>query len=98
MADAKQTEKEPTGNVVLAKFKKEAQKEDRGKNWRRVSEAVDAARTAYCGSWCSNNADEKLVSFEKAVGDLIEVLQKIKDGELKLGGLGDEKEGISILE
>ena len=100
MADEK-TKKEPSGNVVLDKFKKDNQREDKWKKWRPIDDAVSAARKAYTGSqWCGceGKNEEKTVSFDKALGDLIDVLQKMKDGEIKLGGLGDEKEGISILE
>jgi hypothetical protein len=91
------TQKEDSGNsvnVVLKKFQKDNQREDKSKKWRGVDQAVSAARQAYCGSYCPKE-DEKTVSFEKSLGDLIEVLQKIKDGDVKLGGLiDDSKMGI----
>lgn len=96
MAEDEEKESKNSVNVVLAKFKKDNQREDKSKKWRKIDEAVSAARQAYCGSWCNNGKEEKLVSYEKALGDLIEVLQKIKDGDIKLGGLGDE-DGISIV-
>ncbi|QLG69732.1 MAG: hypothetical protein CH104c_0501 [Candidatus Woesebacteria bacterium] len=99
MADEKENkkpeEKETTDNVVLAKFKKDQAKEDRRKKWRVVEEAVSAARQAYCGSW-DNNKDEKLVSFDTALKDLIEVLNKVAEGEIKLGGLGENEGGIEL--
>lgn len=82
--------KEQTGNVVLKKFKKDQDREDKNKKWRKVEDAVSAARRAYVGSF-EPDPDEKTVSFEKAVGDLVEVLQKIKSGDLKLGGLGEDE-------
>jgi len=87
-------EKETTGNVVLKKFQRDQDKEDKSKKWRKVDDAVQAARRAYIGSF-EPKEGEKTVSFEKAVGDLIEVLQKIKTGDIKLGGLGEE-EGIEL--
>lgn len=79
-------EQSDTDNVVLAKFKKTQSKEDKHKKWRIVEESVSAARCAYIGSWDSNK-EEKTVPFDTAVKDLIEVLQKVLDGEIKLGGL-----------
>jgi len=93
----KKEEKQPKGNVVLDKFKKDQTRENKNKKWNKVDDAVSAARQAYVGSY-NPDPDEKTVSFEKALGDLIEVLQKIKDGDIKLGGLGEEKEGIAIEE
>lgn len=78
-----------TGNVVLAKFKKDQDRQNRRKKWDKVDDAVQAARTAYTGGY-EPDENEKTVSFEKAVGDLVEVLQKIKAGELKLGGMGSD--------
>ena len=90
-------EKESTqGNVVLAKFKKDQKKEDRHKKWRVVSEAVDAARQAYTGGYGTPKDDVKLASFDTTVEDLIEVLQKILKGEVKLGGLGENCGGIEL--
>lgn len=91
----KKEKKETSGNVVLEKFKKENTREDKSRKWRKIDEAVSAARQAYCGSW-NPQPDETTVSFDRALGDLIEVLQKIKDGEIKLGGLGDDKNGLDI--
>lgn len=91
MAD--QIQKEDSGNsvnVVLKKFQKDNQREDKSKKWRGVDQAVSAARQAYCGSW-NPQKDETTVSFDKAIGDLIEVLQKMKGGDIKLGGLIDDK-------
>lgn len=82
--------KETTGNVVLKKFQKDQARENKNKKWRKVEDAVQAARRAYVGSF-EPEPDEKTVSFEKALGDLVEVLQKIKGGDLKLGGLGEEE-------
>ena len=87
--------KETTENVVLKKFKKDQTRENKNKRWNKVEDAVQAARRAYTGGY-EPSQDEKTVSFEKAVGDLIEVLQKIKSGELKLGGLNSE--GIELPE
>ena len=83
-------EKATTGNVVLNKFKKDQSRENKQKKWNAVDDATRVARQAYVGSFEPRDT-EKTVSFEKAVGDLIEVLQKIKSGELKLGGLESEK-------
>ncbi len=94
MAEEKK-EKETTGNVVLNKFKKDQAKENKNKKWDKVSDAVQAARTAYTGGYEHSDPEVKTVSFEKALGDLIEVLQKIKSGELKLGGLGEE-DGVEL--
>jgi hypothetical protein len=80
---------ETTGNVVLKKFKKDQTRDDKNKKWRKVEDAVQSARRAYVGSFEPNN-EEKTVSFEKALGDLIEVLQKIKGGDIELGGLTEE--------
>ena len=91
MAEEKNNTK---GNVVMAKFKKDQNRENKDKKWNKVSDAVSAARQAYVGSY-NPDPDEKTVNFEKALGDLIEVLGKIKSGSLKLGGLGDSK-GIEI--
>ncbi len=88
--------KETTGNVVMAKFKKDQAKENKRKRWNKVDDAVSAARRAYMGGYEPND-NEQTVSFEKAVGDLTEVLQKIKSGEIKLGGLG-ENDGLEISE
>lgn len=93
----KKEEKQPKGNVVLDKFKKDQTREDKKKKWNKVDDAVQAARKAYTGGY-EPNSDEKTVSFEKALGDLIEVLQKIKGGDIKLGGLGEDKEGIAVEE
>jgi len=87
--------KETTGNVVLNKFKKDQTRENKNKKWNKVDDAVYAARKAYTGSF-EPNSDEKTVSFERALGDLIEVLQKIKSGDLKMGGL--ENEGVELPE
>lgn len=95
MAEEKQ-EKEPKGNVVLEKFKKDQVREDKHKKWNRVEDATQAARRAYTGGYGPENEEEKTVSFEKALGDLVEVLQKIKSGELKLGGL--KSEGLEVPE
>lgn len=83
------------GNVVLAKFKKDQAKEDRRKKWRVVEEAVSAARQAYCGSW-DHNKEEKLASFDTSLKDLIEVLNGVLEGEIKLGGLGENEGGIEL--
>lgn len=89
------TEKQDTGgNVVLAKFKKTQAREDKHKKWRVIEDAVSAARSAYMGSWDASK-DEKTVPFDTAVKDLTEVLNKVLDGNIKLGGLGDE-EGLVI--
>lgn len=88
--------KETTGNVVLKKFKRDQAKENKDKKWNKVSDAVRAARDAYTGGYGETGLEKiETVSFEKALGDLIEVLQKIKSGDLKLEGLG-EKEGIEL--
>ncbi len=91
----KKAEKDTTDNVVLAKFKKDQAKEDRRKKWHIVEDAVSAARQAYCGSY-DPNKDEKLAEFDTALKDLIEVLQKVLDGEIKLGGLGEDQGGIGV--
>lgn len=88
--------KQPTGNVVLAKFKKEQERTNKRRKWNRVDDALHAARQAYMGGF-EPKEGEKTVSFEKAVGDLIEVLQKIKSGDIKLSGLGEEG-GLEIAE
>ena len=88
--------KETTGNIVLAKFKKDQAKENKRKRWNRIDDAVQVARRAYTGGYDSNE-NEQIVSFEKALGDLIEVLQKIKSGNIKLGGLGED-DGLKIAE
>ncbi len=80
---------EITGNVVLQKFQKKQTREQKNKKWHPIDDAISAARSAYMGNFEPNNT-EKTVSFEKAVGDLIEVLEKIKGGELELGGLGED--------
>ncbi len=83
--------KETTENVVLKKFKRDQAKENKDKKWNKVSDAVRAARDAYTGGYGETGLEKiETVSFEKALGDLIEVLQKIKTGELKLGGLNSE--------
>lgn len=88
--------KETTGNVVLKKFKRDQAKENKDKKWNKVSDAVCAARDAYTGGYGETGLEKiETVSFEKALGDLIEVLQKIKDGEIKLNGLG-EGEGMEL--
>jgi len=78
-------------NVVLAKFKKRQEREDKYKKWDAVEDAVSAARSAYMGS-LDLDKQEKTINFEKAVGDLIEVLGKIQKGEIKSTrrGLGVE--------
>lgn len=81
--------------MVLAKFKKDQAKEDRRKKWRVVEEAVSAARQAYCGSW-DHNKEEKLASFDTSLKDLIEVLNGVLEGEIKLGGLGKNEGGIEL--
>lgn len=93
----KKDEKQKKRNVVLDKFKKDQSRENKQKKWNIVDDAVRVARQAYIGSFEPRDT-EKTVSFEKAIGDLIEVLQKIKGGEFKLGGLGieEEKEAIVI--
>jgi hypothetical protein len=94
MAEVK-IKKETTSNVVLDKFKKDQNREDKNKKWRVVEEAVQAARRAYTGGFESTQ-EEKTITYDKALGDLIEVLQKIKDGEIKLGGMGEG--GMEITE
>ncbi len=92
----KKDENQTKGNVVLDKFKKDQSRENKQKRWNTVDDAVRVARQAYIGSFEPRDT-EKTVSFEKAIGDLIEVLQKIKEGEFKLGGLGIEgEEAIAI--
>jgi hypothetical protein len=91
----KKEEKKPKGNVVLEKFKKEQSRENKQKKWDKVDDAVRVARNAYTGGF-EPNSDEKTVSFERALGDLIEVLEKIKDGEIKLGGLGENESGVEL--
>lgn len=93
MAEAKEEqnknevqEQENSDNVVLAKFKKTQTREDKHKKWRVIEEAVSAARCAYIGSW-DTSKEEKTVSFDTAVKDLAEVLNKVLEGEVKLGGL-----------
>ncbi len=93
MAEAKEEqnkneeqEQEDSDNVVLAKFKKTQTREDKHKKWRVIEESVSAARCAYIGSWDAHK-EEKTVSFDTAVKDLIEVLNKVLEGEIKLGGL-----------
>jgi len=80
---------EMMGNVVMKKSQKEQTREQKNKKWRAIDDAVSAARRAYMGSFDANST-EKTVSFDKAVGDLVEVLQKIQGGEINLGGLGEE--------
>lgn len=101
MADEKDKKseegKETTeGNVVLAKFKKDQTKEDKHKRWRVVEEAVSAARNAYTGGYSPDSENKKTAPFETVVKDLIEVMQKILDGEVKLGGLGENQGGIEL--
>jgi len=67
-------------NVVLAKFRKRQEKEDKYERWCVVDDAVSAARNAYIGT---PENKEPTVSFEKAIGDLIEVLAEIQKGEIK---------------
>jgi len=74
-------------NVVLARFRKRQEREDKYKKWDAVDDAVSAARSAYMGSY-DPNKQEKTVSFEKAVGDLIVVLGKIQKGQIKSPGRG----------
>ncbi len=94
MAEEKiKKEETTTGNVVLNKFKKDQNREDKNKKWRVVEEAVSAARRAYVGGF-EPTQEEKTISYDKALGDLIEVLQKVKTGELKLGGMGDGGAGM----
>ena len=76
-------------NVVLKKFQKEQTRDQKNKKWRQIDDAVSAARRAYMGGF-EADTEEKTVSFDKAVSDLVEVLQKIKGGEINLGGLGEE--------
>ncbi len=78
------------GNVVLKKFEKRKIREEKTKRWGQIEDAVSAARKAYEGSFDSDDKEEITVPFEKAVGDLIEILQKIISGEVALGGLGEE--------
>jgi len=96
MAEEKEKNKteEKTGNVVLKKFKKDQTRENKNKKWRTVEDAVQAARRAYVGGF-EPTKEEKTVSFDKAIGDLIEVLQKIKGGEIELGGL-EEGAGVEV--
>ena len=83
--------KQPKGNVVLKKFKRDQAKENKDKRWNKVSDAVRAARDAYTGGYGETGLEKiETVSFEKALGDLIEVLQKIKSGDIKLSGLGGD--------
>lgn len=97
MAEEKETKnketeeetKDKTGNVVLKKFQKEQTRDQKSKKWRPIEDAVSAARRAYQGGFEANST-EKTVSFDKAVGDLIEVLEKMKSGEIELSGLGEE--------
>lgn len=69
-------------NVVLAKFRKRQEREDKYKRWDAVEDAVSAARNAYMGS-PDPNQQEKTASFEKTVGDLIAVLGRIQKGQIK---------------
>jgi len=103
MPKEKETKEEPKKeetnqkNVVLAKFKKDQTKENKDKRWRVVEDAVHAARKAYTGGFEAEE-DEKTVSFETAVKDLAEVLQKVLNGEIKLGGLGEDQDKVEISE
>jgi len=83
-------EKQSKGNIVLAKFKKDQSRENKNRKWDKVSSAVSAARDAYVGRF-EQREGEKTVGFDKALGDLVEVLQKIQAGQLNLGGLETEK-------
>lgn len=78
-------------NIVLKKTKERQLREDKRKKWEAVGDAVQAAREAYTGGF-DIDEDEKTISFEEALNGLIDVLGKIKSGELKLGGL--ESEGL----
>lgn len=90
--------KETTDNVVLKKFKRDQAKENKNKKWNKVSSAVHAAQDAYTGGWGETGLEKiETVSYEKALGDLIEVLQKIKSGDIKLSGLGNEG-GLEVAE
>lgn len=88
-------QEESSDNVVLAKFKKTQTRDDKHKKWRIVEEAVSAARCAYIGSW-DENKEEKTVSFDTAVKDLAEVLNKVLEGEIKLGGLVHDGPDVEI--
>ncbi len=96
--EKKTKEKSPKGNVVLEKFKKDQEKENKNKKWRMVEDAVQAARKAYTGGFEHTDPEVKTISFDKAVKDLKEVLQKILDGEIKMGGLGESEGKIEIAE
>lgn len=91
MAD-KKIKQSSDGNVVIKKFNESEAKENKWKKWDTIDKAVSAARQAYTGGYgcCgdSNNKQNDTVTYEKALGDLIDALQKIKDGSLTLKGLG----------
>jgi hypothetical protein len=81
-------------NVVLAKFKKRQERDDKYKKWNTIDDAVSAARSAYMGSY-EPKESEKTISFEKAVGDLMVVLEKIQKGQIKSTSRGLEVEAIA---
>jgi len=87
-------EEKTKGNVVIERFRKEQEKKNKRRKWDGIDDALNAACQSYMGSY-EPKEGEKTVNFEKALGDLIEVLQKIKSGDIKLKGLGGEG-GITL--
>ena len=102
MADKKITKQSSDGNVVIKKFNESGAKENKWKKWDPIDRAVSAARQAYTGRYgcCGDgsNKQDDTVTYEKALGDLIEALQKIKDGSLTLKGLGTDGDMPMIAE
>lgn len=90
MVEEIQEEKTQTENTIIQETKKKQEREVKQKKWSQVEDAVSAARKAFIGSF-EPVEGEKTISFESAVNDLIAVLEKIKTGEIELGGLEEGK-------
>ncbi len=78
-------------NKILEKISKDKQRQ-----WSIVDDAVRFARD----SFIENDVQEgekkvkPTATFGEVISDLIEALQKIKSGDVKLGGLGGAKLNI----
>jgi hypothetical protein len=79
-------------NKILEKISKDKQRQ-----WSIVDDAVRFARDSFIGNEFVQEGEKKVkptATFGEVISDLIEALQKIKSGDVKLGGLGGAKLNI----
>lgn len=79
-------------NKILEKLSKDKQRQ-----WNIIEDAVRFARESFLGKEFVPEGEKKVkptATLSEAIDDLIEALQKIKSGEVKLGGFGGAKLNI----